>query len=133
MGLIVENLMNVNNIQNVLIVEDSSICAKSLAKSIDRLGKEYTIVENGQLAVDEIEQNSEKYDIILMDNIMPVMKGVEAAEKIRELGYVNPIIGVTGNLLEEDVAEFLKNGANTVIGKPANFNTLKTLFEEFGY
>ena len=34
--------------------------------------------------MDEIEQNSEKYDIILMDNIMPVMKGVEAAEKIRE-------------------------------------------------
>ena len=83
--------------------------------------------------MDEIEQNSEKYDLILMDNIMPVMKGGEAAEKIRELGYVNPIIGVTGNLLEEDVAEFLKNGANTVIGKPVKFNTLKLLFEEFGY
>merc|ERR1712072_701968 len=131
MGLIVENVTNVNNIQNVLIVEDSRVCAKSLAKSIERLGKEYTIVENGQLAVDEIEQNSEKYDLILMDNLMPVMKGGEAAEKIRELRYVNPIIGLTGNLLQEDVDEFLKNGANRVIGKPVNFNALKQLFEEF--
>ena len=83
--------------------------------------------------MDEIEQNLEKYNIILMDNIMPEMNGIEATKKLRENGYVNPIIGLTGNLLEEDVAEFLKNGANRVIGKPVNFNTLKLLFEEFGY
>merc|ERR1711959_153582 len=127
--LIIEG-SRVNNIQTVLIVEDSYVCAKSLAKSIERLGKEYTIVENGQLAVDNIEQNPAKYDLVLMDNNMPVMKGVEATKKIREHGYVNPIIGVTGNLLEEDVDEFLKSGVNKVIGKPVNFNALKLLFEE---
>ena len=61
------------------------------------------------------------------------MNGIEATKKIREHGYVNPIIGLTGNLLVEDVDEFIQNGANKVIGKPIKFNTLKLLFEEFGY
>ena len=131
MGLNAENPINVVSDKcHVLIVEDSYVCAKTLGKVVERLGKEYVIVENGQLAVNEIEQNLEKYDLILMDNSMPVMKGVEATKKIRELGCVTPIVGVTGNLLEEDVNEFMKNGANRVVGKPVNFNSLKKLLIE---
>lgn len=63
-----------------------------------------------------------------MDSLMPNMNGLEAAKEIRGLGYTNPIIGVTGNALEEDKISFLNAGATTVLIKPVNITVLHELF-----
>jgi len=49
---------------------------------------------------------------------------VDATKKLREMGYTNLIIGVTGNVVEDDVAEYLKAGADIVLGKPIRINML---------
>ena len=64
------------------------------------------------------------YDVIFMDYIMPNMSGVEATRNIRELGIKSKIFGVTGNLLKEDVAEFESAGAQRVIGKPFQLESI---------
>ena len=42
---------------------------------------------------------------------MPVMMGRDAVRKLREIGFKNVVLGVTGNVLEEDLKDFRSNGA----------------------
>ena len=61
---------------------------------------------------------------------MPSMNGPKAANKMRDLGYVGVIIGVTGNALPEDIQEFLEHGADGVLSKPFDMETFKSKVEE---
>jgi CheY-like chemotaxis protein len=63
----------------------------------------------------------ERYDLVLMDIQMPVMDGVTATRCIRALPNAVkdiPIIAITGNVLPQQVREFLDAGMNDHIGKP---------------
>ena len=63
--------------------------------------------------------------MIFMDNRMPVMNGMDATVEIRQLGYKNPIVGFTGDVLEEDMKKFIEKGANFVLGKPVKNEDLQ--------
>ena len=69
------------------------------------------------------------YDLILMDNIMMPMGGLEATKEIRELGYRGLIIGATGNIMPDDIELFLEAGANDVLGKPLSLQDLESSVE----
>ena len=58
---------------------------------------------------------------------MPVMNGVTAAKHMRQQGYPYIIAGVTGNVLDDDVAEYLDAGADIVLAKPVRLNTIMKL------
>ena len=88
------------------------------------------IVENGDLCVDEINSN-DIYDLIFMDNQMPIMNGPETSKKIRELGYNIPIIGLTGNIMEDDINYFIQQGANEVLGKPTKKDKLNEILNKY--
>ena len=47
--------------------------------------------------------------------------------KLREGGYVNLVVGVTGNVLEHDVTEYLSAGADMIMGKPVKMSLLSML------
>ena len=64
-----------------------------------------------------------------MDNLMPVMDGVTAARHMRQQGYPFLIAGVTGNVMEDDIAEFLDAGADIVFAKPVRLNSLMKLIK----
>lgn len=53
---------------------------------------------------------------------------MRATQLLREGGFENLIVGVTGNVLEDDVAEYLNSGADMVLAKPLKFGTLSNLF-----
>ena len=65
------------------------------------------------------------FDLILMDNYMPVMNGIEACKAIRALGDLSIIIGLTGHTLEADKLLFLESGANQLLVKPIATAKLK--------
>ena len=56
-----------------------------------------------------------------------IQNGVEAARKLRVGGFRNLIVGVTGNVLEDDVKEYLTAGADLVMYKPLKLSQLSTL------
>ncbi len=58
---------------------------------------------------------------------MPVMNGGEATQIIRKMGYKNPVIGVTGNIMQNDIQNFLSMGATLVVGKPVSMENLEKL------
>ena len=62
---------------------------------------------------------------------MPRMRGTEAAQRIRQLGYNGVIIGVTGNALPEDVKDFIDHGADAVIPKPFDIDVFKRYVSEY--
>jgi CheY-like chemotaxis protein len=63
-------------------------------------------------------------DIILLDDQMPGLRGPEVVRRIRDLGFENPIIGVTGSNSSEDIDNFLASGADTVLHKPLEVSKL---------
>jgi len=63
--------------------------------------------ENGKEAVDCVSaKGNNYYDLIFLNNLMPIMTGPQAAMQLRSNGYNNPIVGLTGNSLAEDIADF---------------------------
>ena len=69
------------------------------------------------------------YQLVLMDNLMPVMDGVTAAKHMRNQGYPFIIAGVTGNVMDDDVAEYLNAGADIVFSKPVRLNSIMKLMQ----
>ena len=59
--------------------------------------------------------------------MMPIMNGVEATKRLRAEGYPFLIIGVTGNVMDDDVAEFLEAGADMVLPKPLKQSTFDAI------
>jgi|GEM_PF-6583072 len=113
----------------VLIAEDNRINQVIARELVKMFGCMPTVVGDGSEAVKRIAAN-EPYDVVLMDQQMPVMSGVEATEKIRA-GAKNsavPIIAVTANATLEDQQASIEAGMNAHVNKPIDphqlFNTI---------
>jgi len=109
----------------ILIVDDQKVNRLLLKKILERTKAELLFAENGQEAVDAFQQSAP--DLILMDMMMPVMDGVVAIQKIREIQTEKNVqIIVISALSDEDsVVKGLEAGANDYIGKPFNAIILK--------
>lgn len=99
-----------------------------LSKLLATKGMSSRMVEDGKSALDLVCSDIDAYQIIFMDNLMPTMSGVEAASRLRAAGYPYIIVGVTGNVMDEDIDEYLRAGANIVFSKPLQKRLLDMLF-----
>jgi PAS domain S-box-containing protein len=64
------------------------------------------------------------YDIIFMDHMMPGMDGIETTLKLREYGYMEPVVALTANALAGHADMFFQNGFNEFISKPIDTRQL---------
>ncbi len=105
---------------NILLVEDNSINQKIVLLSLKGKVRNIDLASNGKEALDKF--GTTRYDIILMDIQMPVMNGIVATKKIRELeistNLQTPIIAITANALSGDKEACLAAGMNDYISKP---------------
>ncbi|KAJ8589557.1 hypothetical protein M405DRAFT_791542 [Rhizopogon salebrosus TDB-379] len=67
---------------------------------------------------EETIENSGAYDVVFLDNQMPVMSGLEVVSKLREIGRDDFVVGVTGNALIDDQKEYTKAGVDHILTKP---------------
>jgi len=91
--------------------------------------------EDGVVAVELLKKSMEEnepFDFILMDYQMPNMDGATAVKVMRDMNYMGPVIGVTGNAVDKDIQTFLNNGANAVLTKPLDVETLNECLRENG-
>ena len=105
---------------SVLLVEDDLINQKITLLALKPLVKDLETASNGLDAIEKLKDA--KYDLILMDIQMPVLDGLETAEKIREMesGTDNhiPIIAITANAMLGDMEKCLAAGIDDYISKP---------------
>lgn len=89
---------------------------------------------DGAVAVEKVLAASAAgapFDVVFMDNTMVRMNGPEAAQRMRSGGFEGLIVGVTGNVMAQDVARFVASGADCVLGKPLNLEELKQILRRF--
>jgi signal transduction histidine kinase/CheY-like chemotaxis protein len=117
---------------SVLVVDDDLLTRRLLSRMLTRLGHAVEQAENGLLALDKIREQSRggrPYDLVLLDNQMPVMTGVELATQLRMEGLPTFVCGCTGNALSTDVQEYLDAGANHVLTKPVMESSIKRMLQ----
>lgn len=101
----------------VLVVEDVALNQLLMKIILDDFGFQRDIADNGKIAIEKLEAQS--FDIILMDLQMPEMNGYEATEFIRKKLNSNiPIIALTADVTETDLAQCKAVGMNDHIAKP---------------
>jgi len=112
----------------ILLVEDNELNMEIAQFMLEDMGASVDTAENGQIAVDMVSQGSVKYDLVIMDLMMPVMDGYEATKAIRNLQDKNlaniPIIAMSANAFEEDRKKVLDAGMNGFVAKPVDTDLL---------
>jgi signal transduction histidine kinase/CheY-like chemotaxis protein len=119
----------------VLVVDDVKTNRKLLCRLLRNGGHVCDEADNGQEAIDMVAaatRNKNPYDSVLMDYEMPIMNGPEAAKEIRAVGSDVYIVGITGNVLPDDISHFTRCGANAVLPKPLRIADLDCLWMEYG-
>ena len=113
----------------VLLVEDNEINCEIVEYILRDAGVEVVTANNGKAAVDAFAGSEpEAFDCVLMDLMMPVMSGYEAARVIRSLGRSDaetvPIIALSANAFDEDIAMAKDAGMNEHLAKPVDLRKM---------
>ncbi|WP_020527256.1 PAS domain S-box protein [Flexithrix dorotheae] len=122
------------SIPKILIVDDNMVNLSVAGRILRKAGCEIYVSITGQDAIRMVQQ--QRFDMVFMDIQMPVMNGMTATKKIKELNlpYCPPIVAMTAFSMQEEREEFLKAGLDDFISKPIKANALiskvKKWFEE---
>lgn len=111
--------------QRILVAEDNIINQKVITGLFADSGIEITIADDGQFALDILEQDS-NYDFILMDVHMPRVSGFEASKKIRKISRYNHIIiiSLSGDVATDDIRKMTEAGMEEHLEKPLRIDAL---------
>lgn len=118
----------------ILLVEDNLLNQRIVTFSLKKFNHEVVIANNGVEAIEHFSVR--KFDVILMDIMMPVMDGLEATVKIREFEVNNkiekrtPIIALTANTMDNDRDKCISYGMDEFMAKPFDIEKLNSIFNE---
>ncbi|HSH04569.1 MAG TPA: response regulator [Anaerolineae bacterium] len=116
---------------NILLVEDNKVNQRLGALTLKRFGYTATLANNGQDALDQMNQNS--FDVILMDIQMPILDGWSATKQIRQQFPIEEqpyIIAVTANATPDDKRKSFNAGMDAFITKPFDIQELKVNLQQ---
>ncbi|KAI9717461.1 MAG: Light-sensor Protein kinase [Chrysothrix sp. TS-e1954] len=126
----------------VLVAEDDPINSKIVQKRLQKAGHETHLTVNGEECSSAYGENSQAYDVILMDMQMPIVDGLTSTKMIRSFEKANrsavlsprasvngrvPVIAVSATLVEKDREKYIEAGFDGWILKPINFARLSDL------
>ncbi len=109
--------------RRILLAEDNPTNQIVIKRIISKTKAELILVENGELAVNralEALEQSNPFDIILMDMQMPVMDGYQATATLRSKGYKGIIIAITAHAMSADKGKCIEAGCDGYATKPIN-------------
>ena len=108
--------------KRVLVVDDEKLIVKGIRFSLEQDGMEVECAYDGEEALEKVKEN--KYDIILLDLMLPKISGLEVCQQIREFSQV-PIVMLTAKGEDMDKILGLEYGADDYITKPFNILEVK--------
>ncbi len=121
---------------SILLVEDNKLNQRLMESSLKWFGYKIEVANNGLEAVEMYQAGFDKYNLIIMDIMMPVMDGLEATRQIRifeqKKKLIIPIIALTANTFNADRERFLSYGMDEYIAKPLNMEKLTQAFRDLG-
>jgi DNA-binding response OmpR family regulator len=105
-----------------MIVEDEEGIVQFLKQGLEEEGYVVSYATDGQAGLELFQ--SQRFDLVLLDWMLPKMTGVELCKEIRQQNTKLPIIFLTAKDTVQETVEGLKNGANDYIKKPFSFDEL---------
>ncbi|CAD6884186.1 unnamed protein product [Tilletia laevis] len=112
----------------VLLVDDDAMCRKLSSKFLQVFGCAIDVAVDGVNAVNKM--NLEKYDLVLMDIVMPNLDGVSATSLIRQFDPRTPIISMTSNSQPNELLTYMQNGMTDILPKPFTKEGLLNMLEK---
>ena len=128
-----ENESFIAPMAKVLAVDDNATNIKVIQGILAMYQIKVDTAMSGQECLDKVMKNH--YHLILMDQMMPIMDGIETAARIRNLPQKDkknvPIIALTANAIRGAREMFLEKGFQDYLSKPMNINLLETLLIKY--
>lgn len=122
--------------RRILVVEDNELNAEIARAILEECQCQVDCVGDGAQAVKRIEETEPGfYDLVLMDIMMPVMDGLEAARAIRAMEREDcqmlPIVAMSANAFDDDLKKSVECGMNGHLSKPVEIDKLYKMLENF--
>ncbi len=116
---------------DILLVEDNLVNQKLAVALLQRWGHQVTLAGDGQVALEQLAQH--RFDLVLMDMMMPVMDGLEATRRYRamERGWHTPIVAMTANAMQGDRDRCVQAGMDDYISKPIDMRDLRRILQQY--
>jgi DNA-binding response OmpR family regulator len=108
----------------LLIVEDEAHIASGLRYNLEADGHDVTLTENGEAALQTVEADPSRIDLVVLDVMLPGIDGFAVASKIRASGWHMPILMLTARGRAEDVLRGFEAGADDYLPKPFDLSIL---------
>jgi CheY-like chemotaxis protein len=112
--------------KTILIAEDEAVSRFLFEKALKKTKANLFFVKNGVEAVEMIKDNTE-IDVVIMDIRLPLMDGLEATAKIKELIPEMPVIIQSAYAMQSTREEALESGCDDFITKPIKVETLLSI------
>ena len=126
----VEDNVVIDN-KKVLLVDDNKINLKVAEKLLQKHGLNVTCCESGFDCIDLIK-NGTSFDLILLDDMMPKLSGVETLKKLKEIeNFSIPTVALTANALTGMKEKYLKDGFNDYLSKPIEAKELNRVINTY--
>ena len=129
--------VGVSKARRILLAEDHDVNQELFMNMLGQLGWRAELAQNGAEAIKMIEEakrQGDPYRLVLMDMQMPVLDGLEATRRIRASGISAeqlPILALTANVYEEDVAACFEAGSQAHLAKPIQMHELDRALREW--
>ncbi|MEJ5183747.1 MAG: HD domain-containing phosphohydrolase [Rectinemataceae bacterium] len=118
----------------ILVVEDDAGMQKVLALGLKKMQYQVALASNGKQALDLLEAGDLDPDVVLMDIRMPVMTGLQALPRVRELVPMSPVIMLTAFGDLDTGLDAMKKGAFDYLVKPSSLEKIRETIEKaLGY
>lgn len=117
--------------KKILIVDDNKLNLKVTSKLLEPYHIETTLLESGEECIDIIKEGV-KFDLILLDQMMPGLNGTETLKRLKELdGFNIPVVVLTADAIQGQREKYLSDGFNDYISKPIDKNELNRVLKKY--
>lgn len=119
----------------VLIIDDNRDVTSAIADFFDSMEINYKIIDEGREALEEIVNQTEKYNVILLDIAMPQLSGHDILERLKDNGDLvrskNIVLFTASTLTNNDVQKYSNLGIKEVLRKPMSLDDLTDLIQKY--
>jgi len=116
--------------KNILVVDDNMLNLKVAERLLKAYKCNITLVSSGSECLDKVSNN--KYDLILLDDMMPRMSGTETLQKLKEIEtFTTPVVALTANAITGMKEEYINRGFNDYLSKPIIKEDLNRVMKKY--
>jgi two-component system cell cycle sensor histidine kinase/response regulator CckA len=113
--------------QTILIVDDEEMVRSIATQMLEKLGYQVVAAASGAEAIEEFERDAGRFDLVILDMVMPGINGSEVFDKIKALDSSIKCILSSGYSRDSQADAIMKRGCDAFIQKPFRLQDLSHL------